>query len=70
MTEIIPLSMDRVTGIEVARIRDDHVLLNLSAQNRRAGMLMKHTIELWVPIEMALALAGQIEEARTTDERH
>ena len=70
MIEMIPPSMDRVTGIEVARIRGNHVLLNLSAQNRMAGVLRKHTIELWVPIEMALALADQIEEARTTHERH
>lgn len=70
MTEMIPPSMDRVTGIEVARIRGDHVLLKLSIQNRTAGMLMKRTKELWFPIEKALALAGQIEEARTIDERH
>ena len=69
MTEIIPPNMDQVTGTEVARIRGDHVLLNLGAQNRTAGVLMKHTIELWVPIEKAIALAGQIEDARTTHER-
>ena len=70
MTETIPPSMDQVTRIEVALIRGDHVLLKLSIQNRTAGMLMKRTKELWVPMEKALALAGQIEEARTTNERH
>jgi len=70
MTETIPPSMNQLTGLEVTRIVGDHVLLKLSVQNRTAGMLVKQTIELWVPMERALALSGQIEDARTTHERH